>query len=751
MATRSLSWLQVLRLQPYVAMRWLNFVVLGVVLLISAELSRYFTLPDQQLSAIWPPAGIFLGALLVLGWRSLWVLVPVMLAWSLLWQQAPWLFGFSFVLGLALGSGLAALLIQRLGRASLKRINLKFMLALYLRAAFLGSGVVAFFGALGFWIAQNGYADFSFHDVWLIYWGFEALGVVLFTPLVILSLLKGWRFLFKIWIDFKRPELLIWLMMALSSAFLTLLLEAAGYTIYATALAYTFFPLLCWLMMTAKMETSVLVLPVFAALFIAFALLGWGGVQQVESIHGLVRLLLQIAAMVVLAQLIAAINRERGQLIEKFKRQASADYLTGLDNHRELHRGLQLLLNVRYESTAVTKPGSWLVYIDVLDFEALGDLLGFEGAQGLELQIARQLRVLRQPDGQIARLGPGRYALTLGYRVKEEVELLLAAVYQALNDQQFRSGKQSTRIRVALGALPLDGRLATPSRYLSAAHQASLLARQRPERIYLAEQSESLIAERQQLTQRFETLKTALAENRLLLYAQPIESIQQPDPGLSYEILLRLQSHDEKVLPPVEFLPAAETFGFMLEIDHWVIRNTLQQLAENPVWLERTEKCSINLSGASLSSPDLVHFIAQQLDFARVPAHKISFEVTETQTIHDAQLAARLIGELRHLGVSVALDDFGTGLATFDYLRSYEFDYLKIDGVFIRNLERSLIDQSMVKAICEVATTLGLKTVAEFVEGEPLVKHLRELGVHYAQGYGIGRPLPLDKFFAERL
>ncbi|MDR9466813.1 EAL domain-containing protein [Marinospirillum sp.] len=730
----------------------LHLILLGVVLFLAAELSRLFSLPDQPLSALWPPAGIFLGSLLVLGWRALWVLVPVMLAWSLFWQQVPWFFAFSFVAGITLGSSLATLLMQRQGRSSLNKISLKFMLSLYVQGAVIGSGLASFLGALGFWAASPESQGYVFHDVWLIYWGFEAMGVVLFAPLVLMVLGKGWRFFIKVWMDFKRPELLIWLMVALGASLTTLLLETSGFSIYATALAYTFFPLLCWLVMTARIETSVLLLPVFVGLFVAFALLGWGGVQLVADIQGLVRLLLQVAVMVVLAQLIAAINAERGQLTVLFKRQAREDYLTGLDNERELNRDLQKWIATQpsAQSTRFAASPPWLVYVDVLDFEDIGDLIGFEGSHSLEQQIARQLKVLRQPDEQLARLGPGRYALTLGARTALEMELLLAGTYQALNDQEFTSDQQATRIRIALGAIPLDGELDSPARYLSAAHQASLIARQGSERIHQAHQSKTLIAKRQELTQKFESLKRALPDNRLQLFAQAIQPIQESNEGVSFEILLRMQDPDGSIVPPGEFLPAAETFGFMLEIDHWVIRNTLHSLAREPEWLALTEKCGINLSGASLSSPDLVNFIDTQLQATGVPAHKLSFEVTETESIRDAALAARLITQLRDLGASVALDDFGTGLATFDYLRSYEFDYLKIDGVFIRNLETSQVDQSMVKATCEVAQSLGLKTIAEFVEGEPLVARLRDLGVNYAQGFGIGRPIPLAEFFAQK-
>lgn len=217
---------------------------------------------------------------------------------------------------------------------------------------------------------------FAFHDVWLLYWGFEALGVILFTPLSLLLMTRRRRYLSRILTDLRQPQLLLWLMIALLAVGLTLLLETQGQGIYASALAYTFFPLLCWLVMTARSETLVLALPVFVALFMAFALRGWGGIAQIETVSGLVRMLTQEAGMVIMAQLIAAINIERGQLLQLFRRQAREDYLTGLDNERELIRHLGCLLQQKVPALPEQR---WLVDVDLLDFEDLADQMGFEG------------------------------------------------------------------------------------------------------------------------------------------------------------------------------------------------------------------------------------------------------------------------------------------------------------------------------------------------------------------------------------
>lgn len=389
------------------------------------------------------------------------------------------------------------------------------------------------------------------------------------------------------------------------------------------------------------------------------------------------------------------------------------------------------------------------VDVDLLDFEDLADQMGFEGAHGLERELTSQLRKLRSSDMQAARLGPGRYLLVLNMMDRAVLLKWLDQLYTQLNDQVFVSAGQSTRIRISLGAVPLDGSIATAAGYLAACYQATLQARQRSRRILVAETSQELMAERQQLSQKFEALKQALPENRLKLFAQPILDLSGTAVGQSYEILLRMMSTEGQLLSPAEFLPAAERFGYMQEIDRWVIRHTLQALADHPDWLQQTRKCAINLSGASLSDTELVPYIHSALQTSGVPAEKISFEVTESERIHSTQRAAEQISALRALGCSVALDDFGTGLATFEYLKSFEFDYLKIDGAFIRNLERDAVNQAMVQGTCAVARALGLQTIAEFVEGEGVIRQLKQLGVNHAQGYGIGKPVPLAELFVD--
>jgi len=192
-------------------------------------------------------------------------------------------------------------------------------------------------------------------------------------------------------------------------------------------------------------------------------------------------------------------------------------------------------------------------------------------------------------------------------------------------------------------------------------------------------------------------------------------------------------------------LPAAERYDLISKIDRWVIKNALGLLADNPAFLKQINFCSINLSGQSLTDPEILKFIITQLDEAGIGGEKICFEVTETAAISNLSGAIKFISTLRGVGCRFALDDFGSGLSSFGYLKNLPVDYLKIDGMFVKDIVDDPIDRAMVKSINEIGQVMGMKTIAEFVENDTIKKMLKEIGVDYAQGYGIGKPQPFDE------
>ena len=233
-----------------------------------------------------------------------------------------------------------------------------------------------------------------------------------------------------------------------------------------------------------------------------------------------------------------------------------------------------------------------------------------------------------------------------------------------------------------------------------------------------------------------------------MLYAQPIskvepivrarESVQllvwQPDdepvepppvPDAHLEVLVRMLDDDGATIPPGAFLPAAERYNLSPKLDKWVVQATFDWLICDPDRLDRVQCCSINLSGNSLGEDDFADFVIGELQRTGIPAHKICFEITETAAISRLGAATRLISRLKELGCLFALDDFGSGLSSFGYLKNLPVDFLKIDGQI-----------------------MGKQTIAEFVENDDILERLREIGVDYAQGYGIGKPQPIEEILA---
>jgi EAL domain-containing protein (putative c-di-GMP-specific phosphodiesterase class I) len=215
-----------------------------------------------------------------------------------------------------------------------------------------------------------------------------------------------------------------------------------------------------------------------------------------------------------------------------------------------------------------------------------------------------------------------------------------------------------------------------------------------------------------------------------------------------YEILLRLQDETGKIIPPGAFIPAAERYNLMPQIDRWVIRATLALLARQTPGTTPFV-VAMNVSGQSLGEEDFLNFVIAAIDSSGVPPGQVCFEITETATIANFQRAIRFITVLRGMGCVFALDDFGSGLSSFNYLKNLRVDYLKLDGNFVKEMLNNPIDHALVEATNQIGHAMGIKTIAEFVENQDILDALRKIGVDYAQGYGIARPCPVEELFPE--
>jgi EAL domain-containing protein (putative c-di-GMP-specific phosphodiesterase class I) len=236
-------------------------------------------------------------------------------------------------------------------------------------------------------------------------------------------------------------------------------------------------------------------------------------------------------------------------------------------------------------------------------------------------------------------------------------------------------------------------------------------------------------------------LRRALEQERFELHFQPIVSLR--DGRVShYEALLRLADGPAgELTPPGLFLPAAERYGLIREIDRMVLARVARMLGRDPSLGETT--IAMNISALSVTDPGMLGFIATTLARHEVAPQRLAIEITETAAISDMDCAKKFCGGVLELGCALALDDFGAGFGSFQYLKQLPFSHLKIDGDFIRELPTSRTDQLVVRALARIVRGMGRETIAEFVGDEPTIAMLRAYDVDYAQGFQLGAPGPL--------
>ena len=233
----------------------------------------------------------------------------------------------------------------------------------------------------------------------------------------------------------------------------------------------------------------------------------------------------------------------------------------------------------------------------------------------------------------------------------------------------------------------------------------------------------------------FGPLQVALREDRFRVYSQAIEPLQSDEEPWHYECLIRLCDQKGRIIPPGQFLPAAERYQMMPLIDQWVIKRALALLSEfNAKGVLGSKSWSINLSGQSFTDKSFTDFVLEQLQASEVPAENICFEITETAAVRNLMSAQRFILSIKQLGCKFSLDDFGTGLSSFAYLKNLHVDYLKIDGSFVKEILEDKSTEALVMGITQIGHALNLKTIAEYVENDAIKERLQKIGVDFAQG-----------------
>jgi len=436
---------------------------------------------------------------------------------------------------------------------------------------------------------------------------------------------------------------------------------------------------------------------------------------------------------------------ESRRLSVELSYQATHDALTGIHNRRAFERQLSIVL----AEARATGLQHALFFIDLDQFKVINDTSGHHAGDRLLQQVVDVLhRTLREHD-MLARLGGDEFGVIL-----ENCSLITAGqvaekLCVQLRTMVFVWQERRYDVTCSIGIVPITSNTPDAGHLLRTADIACYLAKQQGRnRVYISEEDDQQQLALQGEMDWLNRIRNAISDQRLFLDAQLIVPTRAGQGGLRYEVLVRLRNEQGEVVSPGVFLPAAERFGAAYPIDRWVIEHTFSQLAAHPAHLAQLESCHINLSGVSLDRPDLHQFIVSMLEQYAIPGNKICFEVTETAAINNLTEAIKLMESLAQQGCRFALDDFGTGLSSFSYLRHLPISDLKIDGVFVRDIDRDETDLAMVRAINEIGQTLHKKTIAEFVENQATLALLTEMGVDFVQGFGLHKPCLFSELLA---
>lgn len=431
---------------------------------------------------------------------------------------------------------------------------------------------------------------------------------------------------------------------------------------------------------------------------------------------------------------------EQRLMADKLTYYATHDQLTDIINRREFELRLQRVLNTANEQGTENA----VCYIDLDQFKVINDTAGHAAGDQLLIQLAKVMTERVRVRDTLSRLGGDEFGILLEHCTLNQARRVANDVLKAIQDFVFLWEGKSFRVGASIGVVPVTSSYDKIAEILQAADHACYLAKEAGRnRVHVHNPDDREYARRHGEMQWVARIHHALDENRFVLYAQNIACVEGIEEGHHYEMLLRLRDEEGHLVPPGAFLPAAERFGLGTKIDYWTVRSASQWLAHHPQHVKNLKLCSINLSGHSLSDIKFLEFIIGQVNEYGLNPEKLCFEITETAAIFNLQNASRFIRTLVEYGFKFSLDDFGTGLSSFAYLRSLPVHYLKIDGMFVKDIVTNPIDLAMVRSINEIGHVMNKKTIAEFVESEDILTQLKSLHIDYAQGYHIGKPQPL--------
>lgn len=438
---------------------------------------------------------------------------------------------------------------------------------------------------------------------------------------------------------------------------------------------------------------------------------------------------------------------ELREMSNRITYQASHDALTGLLNREAFSQALKTLIsNAKKEGAQHA-----LIYLDLDQFKLINDTIGHAAGDELLLETTAIVKNVFRSSDTCARLGGDEFGIVLNNTDQETAHIIAERLQNRLKERRLVWGQTAFNIHSSIGLVVIDETSEDIHSVLAAADDACYIAKDEGgRRIRVYKTSDKQFKKRRGEMQWVTRLTKALEEDRFELYYQTIEPISEQARGSlseKLEILIRMVDEDGGIIPPIDFLPAAERYNLMPMVDRWVVKTAMDMYKRvNGMSGGKGEKVfAINLSAESMADEHFLEYIQNQLQSTGVAPENFCFEITETVTISNMTTASHFIHELKKIGCTFALDDFGSGFSSFNYLKNMPVDYLKIDGSFVKDMDENTVNSAMVEAINNLGHVMGIETVAEFVRNSTILEKLIALGIDYAQGYEISKPQPLKE------
>ncbi|MFA7467208.1 MAG: EAL domain-containing protein [Desulfotomaculaceae bacterium] len=431
---------------------------------------------------------------------------------------------------------------------------------------------------------------------------------------------------------------------------------------------------------------------------------------------------------------------EHKQMQKRLLYLATNDYLTKVPNRYYLEKKL----NKTVEAAKLGQKSA-LLFLDVDNFKMVNDIFGHSAGDQLLVKITSIVKDNLRPTDLLARIGGDEFAVLLDGVTEAEASVVAEKIRHSLDNQDLilNSFTNILNLSVSIGVVMIDG-FYESNRLLSIADMALHGAKERGRnRVVFTEPGSDDSAKLTKINDLMHLIKRAPKENQLIMHFQPILAISAGKKEIShFEGLVRLKDYNGEIIPPQDFIPVAENFNLMPQIDRWVASHAVETLQKYP-----GTNIFINISGLSLEDEELLIFIERQIIGSGINPARLGFEITETAAVKNFLHAQRWIRKLKGVGCKFSLDDFGIGFSSFSYLVNLPVDYLKIDGSFIKNIDSDPTHRALVQAMHAIAHTLGKKTIAEFIENAAVLQILKELEIDYGQGCLLGRPGPIEGWY----